>query len=216
MSTRAPPSPAGPRACRPRAHRRRRAAAPGGGRPGAACRSGRRRARTRWCGAGRGTRPPSPPSSAPAGPSACSAPRRPCWGEAAGAGRQAQGGDPPTPRCPGTRGAGLTAGRAGPASQGRSLRVTSGCWPPPQLGGRADLPDGVRQEAQAPGQLDLLPEGEGGDGPLEGDGDGPVAQVELAEGNPAGLGGGGTVRCRWGTPGPLPRPSPRSRPGPPP
>ena len=106
---------------------------------------------------------------------------------------------------PGTRGAGLTGA------------VTVGhIRPPPQLGGQLDLPDGVRQEAQAPGQLDLLPQGEGGDGPLEGDGDGPVAQVELAERHPAGLGGGGMLGCRWGTPGRLPSPSPRSGPGPPP
>lgn len=48
----------------------------------------------------------------------------------------------------------------------------------------------IGQETQAPGQLDLLPEGECSDGSLEGDRDGPVAQVELAERHLAGLGRG--------------------------
>lgn len=70
----------------------------------------------------------------------------------------------------------------GPGTLQTPTAHAAGCCPGP-----AALPDGVRQETQAPGQLDLLPEGQRSNGPLEGDGDGPVAQVELAERHLAGL-----------------------------
>lgn len=53
--------------------------------------------------------------------------------------------------------------------------------------GEAVLPDWVGQEAQAPGQLDFLPEGECSNGPLKGDWDWSVTQVEFAEWYLAGL-----------------------------
>lgn len=53
--------------------------------------------------------------------------------------------------------------------------------------GEAVLPDWVGQEAQAPGQLDFLPEGECSNGPLKGDWDWSVTQMEFTEWYLAGL-----------------------------
>lgn len=69
-------------------------------------------------------------------------------------------------------------------TQGRDHSRCGLCQEQPR---EAVLPDWIRQEAQAPGQLDLLPEGECSNGPLKGDWDGPVTQVEFAEWYLAGL-----------------------------